>query len=32
VEGEGLYFNVEKEILVIRSRVTTSIDHKALIL
>jgi LPS export ABC transporter protein LptC len=32
VEGQGLYFNVEKEILVIRSRVTTSIDDKALIL
>jgi LPS export ABC transporter protein LptC len=32
VEGRGLYFNVEKQILVIRSRVTTSIDHKALVL
>jgi len=32
VEGRGLYFNVEKEILVIRSHVTTSIDDKALIL
>jgi len=32
VEGRGLYVNLEKEILVIRSRVTTSIDRKALIL
>jgi LPS export ABC transporter protein LptC len=32
VKGQGLYVNLEKEILVIRSRVTTSIDHKALIL
>jgi LPS export ABC transporter protein LptC len=32
VEGRGLYVNVEKEILVIRSNVTTSIDDDALIL
>ncbi|MGD2125176.1 MAG: LPS export ABC transporter periplasmic protein LptC [Desulfobacteraceae bacterium] len=32
VEGRGLYFNVENEILIIHHNVTTSIDNDALIL
>ena len=32
VKGEGLFLNIEKEILIIRSKATTLIDSKQLIL
>jgi LPS export ABC transporter protein LptC len=32
VEGRGLYFNVKKEILVVRSHVTTSVENQAVVL